>query len=1327
MAPRRVPQSRWPLNRMGGQGGLLRSAVVLAAVVLADACGDGTTEPSTPDPLVPTTVAVSPATATVVEGDTLRLTATATNVYGQVVTGAEFEWASGNTTVAAVDASGLVTGVGAGQAEVTAMAGEASGDALVTVAIDLDRVALVALYNATDGPNWVDNTNWLTDAPLGEWYGVMTDREGRVVRLELHGRWDGEAGKVVSHGLTGKMPPELGGLANLRGLDLGSNALSGAIPPELGNLANLGDLRLYENGLTGAIPPELGNLANLGGLELGDNGLTGAIPPELGNLANLRSLYLNENDLKGAIPPELGNLANLRELELRDNGLTGAIPPELGNLANLEGLHLYSNDLTGAIPPELGNLTNLESLGLAINGLTGAIPPELGNLANLEWLSVAYNDLRGAIPQSILQLDQLRGFYVRGQDVCVPGASAFLAWFDGIENRDLKAEVVCNVADVAALESLYDLADGANWTESSGWLGDGGVEDWYGVTADTLGHVTELDLVGNGLAGRLPGTLGNLPGVKVLRIGDNALDGRLPLSLTALDLDEFHYGGTNLCEPADANFQRWLEGIASRRGTGAQCAPLTERDVLTALYASTGGSGWTKSDGWLSEAPLRRWHGVWVDAQGRVAGLNLYRNELSGAIPPELGGLANLERLALIGNALSGAIPPELGDLANLEWLYLRDNALSGAIPPELANLANLWGLFLSDNALSGAIPPELANLANLWGLFLSDNALSGAIPPELGDLANLERLRLSGNALSGAIPPELGGLSNLEQLYLSNNALTGPIPATFGELANLTDLVLSHNADLAGAAPAGMLDLSLESLLASGTELCVPREAAFQEWLAGIPERWIALCDGAAAYLAQAVQSRAHPVPLVAGEDALLRVFVTAAMETAEGIPDVRARFYLNGVERHVLDIEATSTPIPTEIDEGELSKSANAEVPGWLVHEGLEMVVEIDPDGMLDASLGVPSRIPEEGRLPIEVREMPVFDLTVIPFLWSGDPDSLVVGMAEGMAADPEGHKLLEATRVLLPVADIDVTAHATVATTINSFRDVLRETEAIRVLEGGGGHYMGMVYGFGGIAYQPGRSSASGTVSYLIAHELGHNMSLGHAPCRATSALDPSFPYPRGRIGAWGYDRGGLVGPWKPDNMSYCHPGWTSDYNFTKALRHRLADEGAQAAALPAPATSLLLWGGVDTTGTPFLDPAFVANAPPALPDSAGDYTVTGRDAAGRQLFSLSFAMQVELAEDAETSSFVFALPARPGWAEALATITLSGPGGSVALDGESDIPMAILRDPQTGQVRGFLRDSQASLPTQTAADAAGSLAPGFDVLFSRGIPSAEEWRR
>ena len=1572
---------------------LFLSAVVSVAL-WTYACGDGTTEPPAPDPLQPTAVTVSPATATVVEADTLRLTATATNAYGQVVSGVEFVWASGNTAVAVVDTSGLVTGAGAGEvqvtataagltgraeltieapvpttiavtpdsvvlialghstqltaevrdqagramegipvawssadttiavvdssglvgavsngaATVTATAGDAIGEARVTVmqsagsvtvspsmdsvalgdtlrlvaeaydenghvvegavftwsssdapvatvdpsglvrgagegtatitatagdvsgtseitVINPDRAALVALYNATDGPNWVDNTNWLTDAPLGEWYGVDADAAGRVVRIDLAGRQDNETQEYIPHGLRGELPAELANLTELTSLVLSNNDLSGSIPSELGSLPNLMWLSLWQNVLSGAIPPELGGLSNLETLWLIYNDLSGPIPPELGGLEELRSLQLSYNNLSGRIPPELGDLSNLERLHLQSNDLSGPIPLELGGLEELRWLILWGNDLTGEIPPELGGLSNLEYLSLAnsrLSGpippelgdlqnlvglilgdsdLSGPIPPELGGLENLETLGLGGNDL-GAFPQTFLNLRNLRNASVQCSPtgVCVPGTSEFVAWKRGLADGDQLP--FCNVSDQTVLTSLYELAAGGEWAESGGWLGGPALEEWHGVETDSLGRVTALVLSDNGLSGSLPGAIADLGQLASLRIDGNELGGRLPLSLTALDLDEFHYDGTDLCEPADAEFRDWLDGIPSHQGTGVQCPPLTDRDALVALYGSTGGPGWTNSSGWLTEAPLRRWSGVEVDAQGRVVGLDLGYNGLSGPIPPELGGLSNLERLHLHGNDFSGPIPPELGGLSNLESLSLAWNDLSGVIPPELGGLSSLWGLYLSGNDLSGAIPPELSDLSNLgslflawndlsgvippelgglsslWGLNLSGNDLSGAIPPELSDLSNLGSLFLEWNDLSGAIPPELGGLSNLgslslggndlagaippelgdlsnlgylylhgndfsgpippelgdlanlEHMRLGKNSLSGPIPPTFGGLASLIELELSHNEGLAGAMPVGVRNLALESLIASGTELCVPREPTFEEWLLTIPRRRIAVCgEPPAAYLVQAVQSRAHPVPLVAGEDALLRVFVTAAMETTEGIPDVRARFYLNGTERHVADIVASSTPIPTEIDEGDLAKSANAEIPGRIVRPGLEMVVEIDPAGVLDPSLGVARRIPLEGRLAVEVREMPVLDLTVIPFLWNFDPDSAIIGLVEGMAADPEGHALLEDTHVLLPVGGIDVTPRPPVASTSNNAYDLLAQTEAIRVLEGGGGHYKGMMSGdvtaAGGVAYLGGRSSFSQPRSGTVAHELGHNMGLRHAPCGSAAGPDPSFPYPNGAIGAWGYDfgRGRLVPATRKDLMSYCGPTWTSDYHFTNALSHRLADEGASAAALAAaPVSTLLLWGGVDTTGTPFLNPAFVADAPPALPDSAGDYTVTGRDASGRDLFSLSFAMSVAVSEEAEASSFVFALPAEPGWADALASVTLSGPAGTTTLDGDSDIPMAILRDPVTGRVRGFLRDVG-----DPEAGALARSAGGLDVLFSRGIPDASAWRR
>ena len=96
-----------------------------------------------------------------------------------------------------------------------------------------DRETLITLFEATDGPNWDDNDNWLTDRPLDEWYGVEMDDDGRVIVLGLT---DSE--------LRGDIPAELGNLVNLELLFLYDNQLSGEIPAELGNLASLEWLNL---------------------------------------------------------------------------------------------------------------------------------------------------------------------------------------------------------------------------------------------------------------------------------------------------------------------------------------------------------------------------------------------------------------------------------------------------------------------------------------------------------------------------------------------------------------------------------------------------------------------------------------------------------------------------------------------------------------------------------------------------------------------------------------------------------------------------------------------------------------------------------------------------------------------------------------------------------------------------------------------------------------------------------------------------------------------------------------------------------------------------
>ncbi|UCD32169.1 MAG: hypothetical protein JSV38_15670, partial [Desulfobacterales bacterium] len=139
----------------------------------------------------------------------------------------------------------------------------------------IEREALIALYNSTNGDSWRNKTNWKTP-PLHTdgfampgteciWVGVLCNSENTAVDE----------------------------------LKFGNNKLTGSIPPELSNLVNTRWLDLSNNQLTGSIPPELGNLSYMYHLSLNSNQFTGSIPHKLGNLSRLEDLYLQTNQLRG--------------------------------------------------------------------------------------------------------------------------------------------------------------------------------------------------------------------------------------------------------------------------------------------------------------------------------------------------------------------------------------------------------------------------------------------------------------------------------------------------------------------------------------------------------------------------------------------------------------------------------------------------------------------------------------------------------------------------------------------------------------------------------------------------------------------------------------------------------------------------------------------------------------------------------------------------------------------------------------------------------------------------------------------------------------------
>jgi Leucine-rich repeat (LRR) protein len=418
-----------------------------------------------------------------------------------------------------------------------------------------DSLALVALYNSTNGDSWTDNSNWLQpDQPISTWHGIRV-RNNRVE--EIH---------IYRNNLVGTLPEEMGNLKNLKILELKMNQISGTIPASIWDLTDLTWLSLRSNQLIGTIPAEIGNLTNLKVLYLFENQLEGSIPAGIGELVQLQELHLARNQLTGTIPSELGNLRDLTILILSGNQLTDSIPHEIGNLMNLQMLWMDSNNLTGSIPAEMGNLSAISSLNLSYNQLEGHIPAQLGNLTNLELLKLRNNNLSGPIPPEIGNLSLLTNLSLPCNELIgyIPpelGSMTALTYLSVYENQ-LTGPIppeLGNLANLVELDLKYNRLDGP-------------VPDELG----NLDSLTNLILGYNELTGSIPGELCNLKKLHALELNNNRLKGLIPggikdlpalIRLTVKD-NYFNFHDLEPLAGIDINFFQYVSQGPIALGTG---------------------------------------------------------------------------------------------------------------------------------------------------------------------------------------------------------------------------------------------------------------------------------------------------------------------------------------------------------------------------------------------------------------------------------------------------------------------------------------------------------------------------------------------------------------------------------------------------------------------------------------------------------------------------------------------------------------------------------------------------------------------------------------
>jgi hypothetical protein len=403
-------------------------------------------------------------------------------------------------------------------------------------------------------------------------------------------------------------------------------------------------------------------------------------------------------------------------------------------------------------------------------------------------------------------------------------------------------------------------------------------------------------------------------------------------------------------------------------------------------------------------------------------------------------------------------------------------------------------------------------------------------------------------------------------------------------------------------------------------------------------------------AYLVQSTQSYAFDVPLIAGRDALLRVFGLASAPNDFAAP-ARARILASGAPVFEVTLTSPAEGIPTDVNQALLSQSWNILIPGEHLQPGRTLEVTIDPD----LELADAHRPDNTLSIPLDVRALPPFAVRFVPITFP-------VNQTGNVTLD-RAPQFLSSTRAMLPVDSIDwdlrepmVTSEPYMATYDNTtspgiWQRVLGALNSLRVMEGTGRYYMGIVKvgynsGIAGIGYVPGYSTL--TWDYLpsgdgtLAHELGHNLSRWHAPCGGPSGVDADYPYPDADIGVFGYDMrlGAVREPTAKDLMSYCGDEWISDYTFKGMLARREETELPDAGT--APRQAMLVVSGQIIAGELTLNPVYTLSTRAELPQS-GPHRLELRDASGRALYSASFAGQrVAHVGDGTDEHFAFAIP-------------------------------------------------------------------------------------
>lgn len=514
-----------------------------------------------------------------------------------------------------------------------------------------DSLALVDLFNNTNGPNWVNNTNWLTTAPASQWFGIRVDAAGRIKSVRL-----------ASNKLKGSLAPSIGNLTAADTILLNSNNLSDSIPSTITSLNPIIALDISSNNFTFA-GMEAIHSTFLFAKYAPQNNITFSMNANVfsvtvgGMLSNNTYTWYknsahyatNTGDSTQTVPAsEVANEYALTVTNSHVPGLTLYSPYPLRVQDSLALVDLYDSTngtywtqgrhwtgpITnwGGIVVVKGRVIGIREVGgLILSGfhiqvlgaMSGAVPASFGNLTELQTIDFRYDMLTG-LPHTIGNLKKLRSI--------------------NLFNNALLDSIPVEIDRLSALTFLELSYTSCRYLQDSiGLLNQLATLNFTHDPTDPYKYYAQ----GSPLMGQIPASFGNLTNLRQLNLGYNNLSGSIPPQLGSLQhLDTLLLNNNNF--------------------TGTIPVSLGNCTGLTIL--------------------------------------RLGKNNLSDTIPASIGNLHSLVDFECNNNVLMGNIPNSLTQLKALKYIYLQNNLLSGSLPPLLNDSTKSISILLNNNHFSGDI-----------------------------------------------------------------------------------------------------------------------------------------------------------------------------------------------------------------------------------------------------------------------------------------------------------------------------------------------------------------------------------------------------------------------------------------------------------------------------------------------------------------------------------------------------------------------------------------------------------------------------------------------